>query len=201
MKTHTKKRRIAFSGTSRAAMILGRALKHSGTSHCADLMRGGDLISKGQAMGIEIVDTTTFLEKVEAYFDSKVTSTGPMLAKRPKIIEKVIQLRPPFIKVEDQSRQFRPLVRQFSKWPTIEDFVVKADKDPLLTRKKHPRKRYCENCSVYFDSLCKHLETDLHKAVIGQQGYYEEVDALIKNMPSLKELVDKVRGKKNTANC
>ena len=90
-------------------MILGRALKHSGTSHCADLMRGGDLISKGQAMGIEIVDTTTFLEKVEAYFDSKVTSTGPMLAKRPKIIGKVIQLRPPFIKVEDQSRQFRPL--------------------------------------------------------------------------------------------
>lgn len=44
--------------------------------------------------------------------------------------------------------------------------------------------------------LCAHLETDLHKNITGQEGYYEGVDTLIKSMPSLKEFVEQLRKNK-----
>ena len=146
-----------------------------------------NLISKALSMGIKVVHPGTFLAQAEAFLKLKD-------AKISKLERRVIPLKPPFIKVEDRSRQFRPLVREFSNWPSVKDFT-KAQPEKIM--KRCSRRQYCENCAVYFDNLREHVESDLHKNVIGQEGYYERVDTLIGSMPSLQEFVEKVRKKRH----
>lgn len=185
-----------FQCQSRAAMILSRAVNKPSLTKFPDLH--DDLIARGLSMGMKIIHPTSFLAEVETYLLEKDESSK---IQQPKLVGKkvvvtlkapvgeVVALKAPFIKVEDHSRQFRPLVHQFSKWPSVDDFT----KPQPISGKQHFRKRFCEHCSVYVKDLDAHLETDLHKSIIGQVGYYDGVDALINSMPSLKEFVEKVR--------
>ena len=92
-------------------MILAMAMK-PGKNEFAHT----NLISKALSMGIKVFHPGTFMAQAEAFIKLKD-------AKKSKLVGRVIPLKPPFIKVEDRSRQFRPLVREFSKWPSVKDFT------------------------------------------------------------------------------
>ena len=179
-----KQKSIAYGIQSRAAMILERALHSSQTK--ALNSTSGDLIARGQTMGIKIVHITTFLQNVKAHSDC--TYNRAKVDNSPTTNVRVHKLKPPFIKIEDHSHQFRPLFRQFDKWPTIEDFDHVTEDKEQPVRNKHSRNNYCENCLVHFDNLATHLRSELHKNIVGQNGYYREVDKIIRTMPSLEEL-------------
>ena len=127
---------------SRAAMMLSMALKPSQTKFPD--VHDNNLISRALSMGIKIIHPTTFLAEIEAYFLEKDASSK-ITVKQSKLVGKVFDLKPPFIKVEDHSHQFRPLVREFSKWPSIEDFT----KPQPTSGKRHSRKQYYEHCCLF----------------------------------------------------
>ena len=81
---------------------------------------------------------------------NKTTETS-MAQKR----YEVRTLRPPFIKVEDQSRKFCPIFKEFEKWPTL-DFDNKEDNHQPTTSKpamglleKVDKRIYCKHCEEY----------------------------------------------------
>ncbi|KXJ06148.1 Protein DBF4-like B [Exaiptasia diaphana] len=96
-----------------------------------------------------------------------------------KATVKVRKLKPPFIKIEDQSRQYRPIFKEFKKWPTItfsdQDVLIKGE-----TKKKKKKTLFCEHCQEFdIKNLDKHLKSMKHRTIVSQKGYWDGVDKLI----------------------
>ena len=98
----------------------------------------------------------------------------------------VRKLKPPFIKVEDQSGNFRPLFREFDKWPSLE-----LEEDPpklaLCEARRMESKIYCEHCAQYVlkSQLEIHCGGERHQSIVQQPGYWSNVDELISKFPPL----------------
>lgn len=86
-------------------------------------------------------------------FDQLVLSRKPHRNKTPMMQhrkhEKLKKLKPPFIKVEDRSRKFCPIFKEFVKWPT---FDVEEDQGRVPEQfvvEKMKKRIYCEHCEEY----------------------------------------------------
>ncbi|NXD86794.1 DBF4B protein, partial [Halcyon senegalensis] len=113
------------------------------------------------------------------------------------------KLKPPFLKVEDQSRQFRPFHHQFKSFPTLNFLAPKSSspfeplKSPLNScrasdAEKSPRstpvtalkkkRGFCECCQETFEELQKHLESPQHKQFALDDSQYAPVDRVISQL-------------------
>lgn len=135
-------------------------------------------------------------------FDQLVISRKPHRNKTPMMQdrkrEKVKKLKPPFIKVEDRSRKFCPIFKEFVKWPT---FDVEEDHGRVPEQfvvEKMKKRIYCEHCEEYvFESqLEMHCDGKRHKSITREEGYWSRVDALISKLPSPEEFETNCREKK-----
>lgn len=172
-----------FSPYSRPACTDKKALSSTNNSQ-------RDIFTKALALNVEIVPPQT----VRSVLDATHRSTNV----RKKVIKvQCRKLKPPFIKVEDQSRKYRPLVKEFSQWPAIESQTNKSfsNKNTVLLKEKA---NFCENCNVFIHhkDLNSHLKSDLHQNIyISHEGYYDAVDNAMQNIPTLEEFVEKVQSK------
>ncbi|NXJ99987.1 DBF4B protein, partial [Corythaixoides concolor] len=110
------------------------------------------------------------------------------------------KLKPPFLKVEDQSRQFRPFHHQFKTFPSLNFLAPKTSSpfEPLKSfsnscraseREKSPRstpiavpkkkRGFCECCQETFEELQKHLQSPQHKRFARDDSRYAPVDRVI----------------------
>ncbi|XP_066298638.1 protein chiffon-like [Branchiostoma lanceolatum] len=124
------------------------------------------------------------------------------------------RLRPPFIKVEDMSRLYRPLHHEFTSFPRI---YFDADNDcpfdapchrlpsrpscslklkpqtPVTATKPDVQKGYCECCEVHYqEGLALHVKGDKHKSFVRDSGNFVKLDGLLATLPSLDEFFKKV---------
>ncbi|CAH1243697.1 DBF4B [Branchiostoma lanceolatum] len=124
------------------------------------------------------------------------------------------RLRPPFIKVEDMSRLYRPLHHEFTSFPRI---YFDADNDcpfdapchrltsrpscslklkpqtPATATKPDVQKGYCECCEVHYqEGLALHVKGDKHKTFVRDSGNFVKLDGLLATLPSLDEFFKKV---------
>ncbi|XP_023602704.1 protein DBF4 homolog B isoform X1 [Myotis lucifugus] len=113
------------------------------------------------------------------------------------------RLKAPFLKIEDESREFRPFHHQFKSFPEI-SFLGPKDASPFeaLTipgssrrtrgpkdREPRPRsatrtaprrkKGYCECCQEAFQELHGHLQSAQHQGFAREAHPYAEVDRII----------------------
>ena len=99
-----------------------------------------------------------------------------------------------FFKVEDQSRKYRPLVREFRRWPVINfdshhhgcpfDDSSDDEHDHTIQKTKSlQNKGYCECCRVHFENYNLHLKSKQHTDFARNQENYKELDALIAKYP------------------
>ncbi|NXU45682.1 DBF4B protein, partial [Drymodes brunneopygia] len=112
---------------------------------------------------------------------------------------------PPFLKVEDQSRQFRPFHHQFQSFPDLNFLAPKSSspfeplkslsnscqasaggKSPHSTPITVPRKRrgFCECCQETFEELQKHLQSPQHQRFARDSSQYAAVDRVISQLTS-----------------
>ncbi|NWW14165.1 DBF4B protein, partial [Oreocharis arfaki] len=112
---------------------------------------------------------------------------------------------PPFLKIEDQSRQFRPFHHQFQSFPDLNFLAPKScspfeplkslsnscqasagGKSPCSTPVTVPRKRrgFCECCQETFEELEKHLRSPQHQRFARDNSQYIPVDRLISQLTS-----------------
>ncbi|NXW60307.1 DBF4B protein, partial [Eurystomus gularis] len=110
------------------------------------------------------------------------------------------KLKPPFLKVEDQSRQFRPFHHQFKTFPDLNFLAPKSsspfeplkslsnscrpsdgEKGPRSTAVTAPKKRrgFCECCQETFEELQKHLQSPQHRRFALDDSHYAPVDRVI----------------------
>ncbi|NWU34227.1 DBF4B protein, partial [Hylia prasina] len=113
------------------------------------------------------------------------------------------KLKPPFLKVEDQSRQFRPFHHQFQNFPDLNFLAPKSSspfeplkslsnscqasaggKSPRSTHVTLPRKRrgFCECCQETFEELQKHLQSPQHQQFAQDSSQYIPVDRVISQL-------------------
>ncbi|CAD7667029.1 unnamed protein product [Nyctereutes procyonoides] len=116
---------------------------------------------------------------------------------------KVARLKAPFLKIEDESRKFRPFHHQFKSFPEI-SFLGPKDASPfealmtpsILHHTREPkdrepsprsatrtlprrRKGFCECCQEAFEELHAHLWSTQHQGFASEAHPYAEVDRLI----------------------
>ncbi|KAI8509941.1 protein DBF4 B [Branchiostoma belcheri] len=124
------------------------------------------------------------------------------------------RLKPPFIKVEDMSRLYRPLHHEFTTFPRVY-FDADADcpfdapvrrlpsrpscslklkpQTPVTATKPDVQKGYCECCEVYYqEGLTLHLKGDKHKSFVRDSGNFVKLDSLLATLPSLGDFFKKV---------
>nr|XP_020462927.1 protein DBF4 homolog A [Monopterus albus] len=124
---------------------------------------------------------------------------------------KGVRISKPFVKVEDSSRQYRPI---YLNMPNMPEFNLKTvppftpfcvdDKDPSGNKRRgyrdvkgsaseeraHGRKRnrdrersgYCECCMIKYENLTMHLKSERHK-VFSKSDNYFVVDRLVSTLP------------------
>lgn len=99
---------------------------------------------------------------------------------------KVYKIRQPFLKVEDVSRKYRPLIYTPRVWPLPSIQTSKSspfDKHRSnyheMTSTARPIGGYCENCKVKYSTLNDHLASKKHQDFANDDSNFEKIDAVI----------------------
>ncbi|NXN94639.1 DBF4B protein, partial [Rhinopomastus cyanomelas] len=134
------------------------------------------------------------------------TAAACRVGSRDPLPEDRGRLKPPFLKVEDQSRQFRPFHHQFKVFPELNFLAPKGsspfeplkslsnshrtsggEKSPQSTPVTVPKKRrkgFCECCQETFEELHKHLQSPQHQRFALDNSQYSPVDQVISQLTS-----------------
>lgn len=135
-------------------------------------------------------------------------------------VPKVITLQDTFLKVEDLSFKYRPLIREFKVWPQITfDNSVTSPFDPPKRRsenntakrktkvetksvkkvsvQKRAKNGYCECCEVRYTDLNAHLRDDQHRTFARTDSNYASLDKAINEGPNIQDFLNELRRKKS----
>ena len=81
-----------------------------------------DVITNARTWGVHVIQLDKFLDRLARYVSKEKVGTKHVANDREIKASgkpKVRQLKAPFIKVEDLSRQYRPLVHELKEWPRM----------------------------------------------------------------------------------
>ncbi|XP_063512827.1 protein DBF4 homolog B isoform X9 [Pongo pygmaeus] len=156
------------------------------------------LIHKEMMMHVQQLSLPSLCVKKQE--PKKPEGTCPAAESRTR---KVARLKAPFLKIEDESRKFRPFHHQFKSFPEI-SFLGPKDASPFealttLGSMHHTReskdgepsprsaartmprrkKGYCECCQEAFEELHVHLQSAQHRSFALEAHLYAEVDRII----------------------
>nr|XP_058904967.1 protein DBF4 homolog B [Kogia breviceps] len=194
---------------SRGKELLQKAIRKQGSSGGGGDGRGSSLLSNASSWGVRILHVDEMMMHVQ-----QLSLDAPCVKKQgPKKPEgtcpaesrtrKVARLKAPFLKVEDESRKFRPFHHQFKSFPEI-SFLGPKDASPFEapttpgsshhTREAKdqepsqrsaactvPRRKkgYCECCQEAFEELRGHLQSPQHRGFALEARPYAEVDRIV----------------------
>ncbi|XP_057571671.1 protein DBF4 homolog B isoform X2 [Hippopotamus amphibius kiboko] len=194
---------------SRGKELLQKAIRNQGSSSGGSGGRGSSLLSSARSWGVRILHVDDMITHVQ-----QLSLDAPCGKKQgPKKPEgtcpaesrtrQVARLKAPFLKVEDESRKFRPFHHQFKSFPEI-SFLGPKDASPfeaLMTpgsshhtreaKDQEPSRRsaarlvprrkkgYCECCQEAFEELHGHLQSPQHRGFALEAHSYTEVDRII----------------------
>ncbi|XP_062363816.1 protein DBF4 homolog B [Cinclus cinclus] len=198
---------------SRGKELLHKAMKNQ------DTCSGSSILANARLWGVQILHVDEMLSYAQQLLRAisgarkqcqKTEVKCP--ASRSKIHKG--KLKPPFLKVEDQSRQFRPFHHQFQSFPDLNFLAPKSSspfeplkslsnscqargaegcalhsamgKSPRSTHITVPRKRrgFCECCQETFEELQKHLQSPQHQRFARDSSQYIPVDRVISQLTS-----------------
>ncbi|XP_015443491.1 protein DBF4 homolog B isoform X1 [Pteropus alecto] len=217
---------------SRGKELLRKAIRNQGSSSGGGSGSSSSLLTSARSWGVRILHVdagaeVTRSQKVagkagviqcarpEMMMHVQQLSLDALCAKKqgPKKPEgtcpaesrtrKVARLKAPFLKIEDESRKFRPFHHQFKSFPEI-SFLGPKDGSPFeapttldrshCTREPKDRepspqsaartvprrkKGYCECCQEAYEELHGHLQSAQHQAFALEAHPYAAVDRII----------------------
>uniref|UniRef100_A0A8D0U8H2 DBF4-type domain-containing protein n=1 Tax=Sus scrofa TaxID=9823 RepID=A0A8D0U8H2_PIG len=186
---------------SRGKELLQKAIRNQGSS--------SSLLSNARSWGVRILHVDEMMVHVQqlSLEALRVRKHGPQKPEGTCPAEsrtrKVARLKAPFLKVEDESRNFRPFYHQFKSFPEI-SFLGPKDASPFeapttpgsshrareakdqepsprSTARTVPRRKkgYCECCQEAFEELHGHLQSPQHRGFALEAHSYAEVDQII----------------------
>ncbi|NXG62836.1 DBF4B protein, partial [Hemiprocne comata] len=180
---------------SRGKELLQKAMKNQVSSPGMGFCLAGSILASARLWGVQVLHVDGILLWRLKW---SWTTSKPALFLAGK-------LKPPFLKVEDQSRQFRPFHHQFKSFPDLNFLAPKSsspfeplksvwspcrasegEKSPPSTPVTVPKKRrgFCECCQETFEELQKHLQSPQHKRFALDDSQYAPVDWVISQLSS-----------------
>ncbi|XP_068274981.1 protein DBF4 homolog B [Nyctibius grandis] len=191
---------------SRGKELLQKAMKNQ------DTCSGSSILANARLWGVQILHVDEMLSYTQQLLravsgarkqcqktEAKCPASGSKLHKG--------RLKPPFLKVEDQSRQFRPFHHQFKSFPDLNFLAPKSSspfeplkslsnscrargaegcpmRSPRSTPVTVPKKKrgFCECCQETFEELQKHLRSPQHKQFALDDSQYAPVDCVISQL-------------------
>ncbi|KAM6238443.1 protein DBF4 homolog B isoform 2-T2 [Porphyrio hochstetteri] len=198
---------------SRGKELLQKAMKNQ------DTCSGSSILANARLWGVQILHTDEML----VYAQQLLRAVSGARKRCQKTEAKCLvsgskphkgKLKPPFLKVEDQSRQFRPFHHQFKSFPNLNFLAPKTsspfeplkslstscrargvegcpmrsdrEKSPRSTPVTVPKKKrgFCECCQETFEELQKHLQSPQHKQFALDDSQYALVDRVISQLPN-----------------
>ncbi|KAM9267305.1 protein DBF4 homolog B [Morus bassanus] len=196
---------------SRGKELLQKAMKNQ------DTCSGSSILANARLWGVQILHVDEMLSYAQQLLravsgvrkqcqktEAKCLASGSKIRKG--------KLKPPFLKVEDQSRQFRPFHHQFKSFPDLNFQAPKSsspfeplkslsnacrargvegspmrsegEKSPQSTPVTVPKKKrgFCECCQETFEELQKHLQSPQHKQFALDDSQYVPVDSVISQL-------------------
>ncbi|XP_066484987.1 protein DBF4 homolog B [Tiliqua scincoides] len=181
---------------SRGKELLHKAIRSQ------DNTCGNSILTNARLWGVRIMHPDELLSYIRRLKSKKHPSKTKvkLLASRLQP-RKVARLRPPFLKIEDESRHLRPLLRHFKNFPEpcflplrkcspFEPLQTsacsKAPEGKLNSPLCHvvPKKKrgHCECCQEVFMELQAHLQSPQHKEFALDPTNYALVDSLISKL-------------------
>ncbi|XP_043440666.1 protein DBF4 homolog B [Prionailurus bengalensis] len=195
---------------SRGKELLQKAIRNQGSSSGGGGGSSNSLLTSARSWGVRILHVDEMMMHVQQLsLDAlRVKKQGPK--KKPEgtrpaesRTRKVARLKAPFLKIEDESRKFRPFHHQFKSFPEI-SFLGPKDASPFeapmtlgsshhtrepkdrepsrrLAIRTPPRRRkgFCECCQEAFEELHAHLQSAQHRGFALEAHPYAEVDRVI----------------------
>ncbi|XP_049716796.1 protein DBF4 homolog B isoform X1 [Elephas maximus indicus] len=195
---------------SRGKELLQKAIRNQGSSSGGGSRGSSSLLANAHSWGVRILHVDEMMMYVQQLSlgalcvrkqePKKPEGTCPAAESRTR---KVARLKAPFLKIEDESRKFRPFHHQFKSFPEISFLGPKdaspfeapttpgsshrtrepKDQEPSLrsTARTVPRRKkgYCECCQEAFEELHVHLQSAQHRGFALEAHPYAEVDRII----------------------
>ncbi|NWU85641.1 DBF4B protein, partial [Onychorhynchus coronatus] len=198
---------------SRGKELLQKAMKNQVSSTWPGSPRAGSILANARLWGVQILHVDGILNwgwkealgnqgsvrQVEQEWCQERGTEG----RDCKQIYWAGKLKPPFLKVEDQSRQFRPFHHQFQSFPDLNFLAPKSSspfeppkglsnscqasdggKSPCSTPVPRKRRGFCECCQETFEELQKHLQSPRHQRFAQDDSQYLPVDHVISQLTS-----------------
>ncbi|NWI47090.1 DBF4B protein, partial [Picathartes gymnocephalus] len=194
---------------SRGKELLHKAVKNQVSSLGRALLGGSSILANARLWGVQILHVDGILRcgtSGSALCAAELLPVSPSCrAPAASSFSLAGKLKPPFLKVEDQSRQFRPFHHQFQSFPDLNFLAPKSSspfeplkslsnscqastrgKSPRSTPVTVPRKRrgFCECCQETFEELQKHLQSPQHQQFARDDSHYIPVDCVISQLTS-----------------
>uniref|UniRef100_A0A2K5WVD1 DBF4B-CDC7 kinase regulatory subunit n=1 Tax=Macaca fascicularis TaxID=9541 RepID=A0A2K5WVD1_MACFA len=195
---------------SRGKELLQKAIRNQGSISGGGSGGSSSLLTNARSWGVRILHVDEMMMHmqqlslaslcVKKQEPKKPEGTCPAAESRTR---KVARLKAPFLKIEDESRKFRPFHHQFKSFPEI-SFLGPKDASPFealttLGSRHHTReskdgepslrsaartmprrkKGYCECCQEAFEELHVHLQSAQHQGFALEAHPYAEVDRII----------------------
>ena len=99
-----------------------------------------------------------------------------------KNIYQHLQLREPFVKFEDASSSYRPILKQFKQFPQVDlDGDLSHGIFPSRSRNVVRSKQivsYCECCECFYYDVDMHIQSRKHRTFVAASSNYEALDAI-----------------------
>ncbi|XP_074835108.1 protein DBF4 homolog B isoform X2 [Carettochelys insculpta] len=194
---------------SRGKELLQKAMRNQDSSS------GSSILANARSWGVQILHVDEMMAYVQQLLfrmsgarKKNEKMTVKSLSMGPGVL-KVRKLKPPFLKIEDESRKFRPFHHQFKSFPDL-NFLAPNRSSPFeplkssdrhrapegcLTHSEreespqsHPavvpkrRKGYCECCQESFGELQMHLQSPRHRQFALDASQYAAVDQVISQL-------------------
>ncbi|XP_008692129.2 protein DBF4 homolog B [Ursus maritimus] len=196
--------------TSRGKELLQKAIRNQESGRGGGGGSSSSLLTSARSWGVRILHVDEMLMHVQQLSldalcgkkhgpKKKAEGTCPAESRT----RKVARLKAPFLKIEDESRKFRPFHHQFKSFPEISFLGPKdaspfeammtpggshatrepKDREPSLrsAARTLPRRRkgFCECCQEAFEELHAHLQSTRHRGFVLEAHPYIEVDRVI----------------------
>ncbi|KAF6093227.1 DBF4 zinc finger B [Phyllostomus discolor] len=190
---------------SRGQELLQKAIRNQGSS-------SSSVLTNARSWGVRILRVDEMMMCVQQLSLDvlRLKTRGPEKPEGTRPAEsrtrRVARLKAPFLKIEDESRKFRPFHHQFKSFPEI-SFLGPKDASPFEApttpgsshRTREPkgqeagrwpaaraarrrRKGYCECCRQAFEELHGHLQSAQHRGFAREAHPYAEVDRIIAHL-------------------
>ncbi|NXK41507.1 DBF4B protein, partial [Piprites chloris] len=191
---------------SRGKELLQKAMKNQVSSTC-----GSSILANARLWGVQILHVDGILNWGAGRPGAALCAAKPLplpaFCRAPAASSTARdhmgdrKLKPPFLKVEDQSRQFRPFHQQFQTFPNLNFLAPKSSspfepleslsnccqasdggKSPCSTPVPRKRRGFCECCQETFEELQKHLQSPRHQRFARDDSQYLPVDLVISQL-------------------